>query len=76
MGSSSGSGEHRLMSPSGEEKLVMKPWLWRLPSDRVALRNAQHASAVLAQRRRERDEIEAYLAEHDRRTLLGRRQVA
>jgi hypothetical protein len=55
----------------------MKPWLWRLPSNRVALRNAQHASIVLAQRRREREEIEAYLAEHDRRNMLGlRRQAA
>jgi hypothetical protein len=43
-----------------------KPWRWRLASQRVAVRNARHATAVLAQRRREREEIEAYLASRER----------
>jgi hypothetical protein len=40
-----------------------KPWRWRLLiSQDVAMRNARHATAVLAQRRREREEVKAYLA--------------
>jgi hypothetical protein len=45
---------------------VPKPWLLRLSSQRIAVRNARHATAVLAQRRREREEIEAYLANLER----------
>jgi hypothetical protein len=41
---------------------MWKPWAWRPTSQAVALRNARHASAVLAQRRLEREEIEAYFA--------------
>ncbi len=41
---------------------MWKPWSWRPTSQTVALRNARHASAVLAQRRLEREEIEAYVA--------------
>ena len=41
---------------------MWKPWLWRPTSQAVALRNARHASAVLAQRRLEREEIDAYVA--------------
>ena len=41
---------------------MLKPWLWRPVSQDVAVRNARHASAVLAQRRREREEIEVFLA--------------
>ncbi len=36
--------------------------LWRPTSQAVALRNAHHAAAVLAQRRREREEVERYLS--------------
>jgi hypothetical protein len=36
-------------------------WRWRLASQQTALRNARHATAVLAQRRREREEVDAYL---------------
>jgi len=42
--------------------IMWKPWLWRPTGQSVALRNARHASAVLAQRRLEREQIEAYLA--------------
>jgi hypothetical protein len=40
-----------------------KPWRWRwtLASQETALRNARHAIAVLAQRRREREDVDAYL---------------
>ena len=41
---------------------MWKPWLWRPADQTVALRNARHASAVLAQRRLEREETEAFLA--------------
>lgn len=41
---------------------MVKPWLWRPASQQVALRNARHAAAVLAQRRRERESTEAILA--------------
>ncbi len=41
---------------------MWKPWLWRPMSQAVALRNARHAQAVLAQRRLEREEVDAYLA--------------
>ena len=41
---------------------MWKPWLWRPTSQAVAVRNARHASAVLAQRRLEREEIDAYFA--------------
>ena len=36
-------------------------WRWRLADQQTALRNARHATAVLEQRRRERDEVDAYL---------------
>ena len=45
---------------------MLKPWLWRPASQAVALRNARHASAVLAQRRQEREDIEAFLEYHRR----------
>lgn len=45
---------------------MVKPWLWRPTSQDVAVRNARLASAVLAQRRLEREEVEQYL-EHQRR---------
>jgi hypothetical protein len=45
-----------------KEGFMVRFWTWRPVSQAVALRNARHASAVLAQRRREREEIEAYLA--------------
>jgi hypothetical protein len=45
-----------------------KPWVWRLTSQQVALRNARVASAALAQRRQEHDEVEAYLAALYRRS--------
>jgi hypothetical protein len=40
-----------------------KPWRWRWPlaSQQAAVRNARNATAVLAQRRREREEVDAYL---------------
>lgn len=41
---------------------MWKPWLWRPTSQAVALRNARHATAVLTQRRLEREETEAFLA--------------
>ena len=41
---------------------MWKPWTWKLTGQQVALRNARHASAALAQRRLEREEVEAYLA--------------
>ncbi len=50
----------------GEEEPMWKPWSWRLTSQAVALRNARHATAVLAQRRLEREEIEAFLATQHR----------
>jgi hypothetical protein len=42
-----------------------KPWRWGWASQRTALRNARNASAVLEQRRREREEVEAYFAGAD-----------
>ena len=53
------------------EEDMFKPWLWRPTSQAVALRNARHASAVLAQRRLEREEIDAYFA-----TLTAMRKSA
>jgi hypothetical protein len=41
---------------------MWKIWMWRPTSQQVALRNARHATAVLAQRRLEREEVETYLA--------------
>ncbi len=35
---------------------------WRPASQTVALRNAQHAAAALAELRREREEVERYLS--------------
>jgi hypothetical protein len=43
-----------------------KPWRWMLTSQRIAVRNARHATVVLAQRRREREAVDAYLASLDR----------
>lgn len=43
---------------------MLKPWLWRPTSQAVALRNARLASAVLAQRRLEREEIDAFLEKY------------
>jgi hypothetical protein len=50
---------------------MWKPWLWRPASQAVALRNARNASAVLAQRRLEREEVDAFLAV-DRGDLIRR----
>ena len=52
---------------------MWKPWLWRPASQAVAVRNARHATAVLAQRRLEREEIEAYFAarEPGRKAAIG-----
>jgi hypothetical protein len=36
-------------------------WRWRLADQQTALRNARQATAVLEQRRREREEVDAYL---------------
>ncbi len=41
---------------------MVKPWMWRPASQAVALANARNAAAVLAQRRLERERVEAYLA--------------
>jgi hypothetical protein len=41
---------------------MWKPWTWKLTGQQVALRNARLASAALAQRRLEHEEVEAYLA--------------
>ena len=46
---------------------MWKPWTWNRTSQEVALRNARHASAALAQRRLEREEVEAYLSTLTRR---------
>ncbi len=40
---------------------MLRPWLWRPASQAVAVRNAQFAAAALAQRRREREDVERYL---------------
>ncbi len=40
---------------------MWKPWTWKLTGQQVALRNARYASAALAQRRSEREQVEAYL---------------
>ena len=50
-----------------EEAAMWKPWTWKSIGHQVALRNARHASAALAQRRLEREEVEAYLAALPRR---------
>jgi hypothetical protein len=50
---------------------MWKPWTWRLNSQQVALRNARHASAALAQRRLEREEVEAFLAAIQRRSTVS-----
>ena len=47
---------------------MLKRWLWRPASQSVALRNARHASAVLAQRRLERGAVEVGRAEAAERT--------
>lgn len=43
---------------------MVKPWLWRPTSQAVALRNARHAAAELAQHRHEREDVEAFLERH------------
>lgn len=53
---------------------MVKPWLWRPTSQAVALRNARHASAMLAQRRQEREDVEAFLDRHQQ--YRGPRLVA
>jgi hypothetical protein len=40
---------------------VWKPSPWRAVSNAVAIRNARTASLLLARRRREREEVEAFL---------------
>lgn len=42
---------------------MWKPTPWRAVSNAVAIRNARSASLILARRRQEREEIEAFLAE-------------
>jgi hypothetical protein len=44
-----------------------RPWTWWLADQRVALRNARHASAALAQRRSEREEVDAFLSRLEQR---------